>query len=178
MDNKAVRKRNIEWLVEQHGGPTAFGNAIEREQSQVSQWLGEKPIGDKLARHIEAKLRKPTGWLDLPQWKPRLGEGLEALLRVSQPPRLNPETIAITTRALHIILRRRDPKATLNLENIEDAALFAAVYAEAEGNGDELALGAVVADLVAEREARRGRNEGKQVGGVDRGKAGRKTAGK
>jgi hypothetical protein len=67
MDNKAVRRANVAMLVRQHDGPTAFGQRIERDQVQVSQWLGGKPIGDRLARHIEEKLDKPTGWLDVLQ---------------------------------------------------------------------------------------------------------------
>ncbi|MFC0677497.1 hypothetical protein ACFFGH_06490 [Lysobacter korlensis] len=67
MDNKTVRKANVEMLVREHEGPTAFGKAIDREQVQVSQWLGGKPIGDRLARHIEEKLGKPRGWLDVLQ---------------------------------------------------------------------------------------------------------------
>lgn len=171
MDNKAVRHKNIEALVAAHGGPTAFGALVLREQVQVSQWLGGKPIGDQLARHIEKSLKKPTGWLDSPQW---LGAE-NASAGASQSTRLDLETILITTRALMVVLRRRDPDATLDLENREDAELFATVYAEALGSDDELTLGAVVADLVQEREARRGRKN-QQAGGTDRGKARKQAA--
>lgn len=68
MDNKEVRKLNIAWLSERHGGPTAFAALVGRSQVQVSQWVGGTPVGDKLARHIEAKMERKRGWLDSPQW--------------------------------------------------------------------------------------------------------------
>lgn len=64
MDNKAVRKANVAALVRQYGGPTAFGEVVNRRQAQVSQWLGTKPIGDRVARDIERALGKAPGWLD------------------------------------------------------------------------------------------------------------------
>lgn len=172
MDNKAVRKANIQWLVTQHGGPTEFGRLIEREQVQVSQWLGGKPIGDRLARHIESRIGKPTGWLDQPQWF-----GAETRQPESRVARLDPETITITTRALLIFLRRRDPEATLDLTKPEDAELFAEVYAEAAESADALSLGAAVADLVQARGERGRGGEGESSGGPARVKAGRPGAG-
>lgn len=68
LDVKEIRRRNIASLIERHGGPTKFGKDIDRDQSQVSQWLGGKSIGSNLAREIEAKLALPRGWLDQPQW--------------------------------------------------------------------------------------------------------------
>lgn len=71
MDVIEIRRRNIAMLVAKAGGPTLFGKKIERDQAQVSQWLSEgnpKAVGRTLARHIEKRLRKPHGWLDLPQW--------------------------------------------------------------------------------------------------------------
>jgi len=68
MDNKEVRKRNLGWLADQVGGPTALADKLDRTVVQVSQWRGGKGIGDRLARDIEAKLGRPHGWLDTPQW--------------------------------------------------------------------------------------------------------------
>ena len=65
MDNKAVRRANIEMLVEKAGGPTRFGEQVGRDQVQVSQWLGGKNVGDRLAREIEERLGKRKGWLDV-----------------------------------------------------------------------------------------------------------------
>lgn len=102
MDNKLVRRRNIEALVGLAGGPTEFGKQIEREQVQVSQWLGGKNIGDKLARHIEQKLGKPVGWLDSPQWED--DEGLATSSRAgSHPGRLSPTIIADAMRLLRFL---------------------------------------------------------------------------
>lgn len=102
MDNKLVRRRNIEALVSKAGGPTEFGRQIEREQVPVSQWLGGKNIGDKLARHVEAKLGKPVGWLDTPQWE--YDEGLTTSSRSgSQPGRLDPSTIADAMKLLRFL---------------------------------------------------------------------------
>jgi phage repressor protein C with HTH and peptisase S24 domain len=69
MDVIEIRRRNVTMLVDQAGGPTKFGKVVERDQSQVSQWLGEKPIGRALARHIEKSIGKELGWLDRPQWE-------------------------------------------------------------------------------------------------------------
>lgn len=69
MDATTARTHNIRLLVQQAGGPTEFGELIERGQPQVSQWISAtspKPIGNQLARHIEKKLGQEQGWLDRP----------------------------------------------------------------------------------------------------------------
>ena len=176
MDNKAVRARNIEHLVRTHMGPTAFGRLVDRDQVQVSQWLGGKPIGDRLARHIEDSLAKPTGWLDQPHWEDDSG----TLIEGSHAARLDPQTIVDTIWAILVVLRRRDKTATLDLTQLDDAQLFAEVYAEADAMPDTpdggLTLGALVADLVQAREAKRSERTTGEAGGIDRGKAGRKSA--
>jgi phage repressor protein C with HTH and peptisase S24 domain len=68
MEAKEIRRKNVYALVKAMGGPTAFGAAVGRDQVQVSQWTAGKPLGDKLARHIEDSLGKPLGWLDAPHW--------------------------------------------------------------------------------------------------------------
>lgn len=169
MDNKAVRKRNIEWLVGQHGGPTELGKLIERDQVQVSQWRGGKPIGDKLARHIETKLAKPKGWLDQPQWEPN---DSAAAASVSQAGRLDGATITNAQHALLRFLRRRDPNATLDLEDPADAQLFAGALDIIRSNADPFDASARVMVLVEEYEAKkRGRGTDQQDGGAARGKA-------
>jgi transcriptional regulator with XRE-family HTH domain len=88
--------------------------------------------------------------------------------------RLDPAKVADTTKALVIVLGRRGvSSATLDLTDPIDAELFAEAYAELDAMDDapggELALGAVVADLVAKREERRNaRGKGEQAGSVDR----------
>ena len=70
MDNKEVRKLNVDWLArvvsgKSSAGYAALGLALDRSGNLVTQWArGHKAIGDKAARHIEAKLGKPRGWLD------------------------------------------------------------------------------------------------------------------
>lgn len=71
MDVTEIRAKNVTMLVEKHGGPTAFGQRIARDQVQVSQWTSPsnpKPIGGRLARYIEETLGHGKGWLDHPQW--------------------------------------------------------------------------------------------------------------
>jgi hypothetical protein len=71
MDASEIRRRNIEQLVRQAGGPTEFARLVGRDQAQVSQWISvtkPKPIGGRLARDIEERLGHERGWLDRPQW--------------------------------------------------------------------------------------------------------------
>lgn len=68
MEVKQIRLKNLRKLVSDAGGPTAFSEKVDRTPNLVTQWTSSKPIGDKVARHIEEKLRKPRGWLDSPQW--------------------------------------------------------------------------------------------------------------
>jgi hypothetical protein len=99
MDVTTIRARNIAMLVEQRGGPTAFGKEIERDQVQVSQWtshLKPKPIGGRLARYIEEKLGHERGWLDRPQWQ---ADETPAQSQ-SHSLQLDPDTLAETARTL------------------------------------------------------------------------------
>lgn len=69
----ALRHANLLALLADYPSIQAFADAIERSHSQVSQLKnrnrhstsGEpRAIGDDMARHIEAKLGKPVGWMD------------------------------------------------------------------------------------------------------------------
>ena len=42
----------------------AFAAALQISPSMLSQIKSSRPIGDKLARQIEALSQQPTGWLD------------------------------------------------------------------------------------------------------------------
>jgi hypothetical protein len=42
----------------------AFANAVQISPSMWSQIKSSRPIGDKLARQIEAMTGRPVGWLD------------------------------------------------------------------------------------------------------------------
>jgi hypothetical protein len=86
MDVSTTRRLNVAALIEQAGGPTEFGRRIERDQAQVSQWTSQanpKPIGGRLARHIERSLGYEPGWLDTPRSE-------AALSAPSQSMRLDP----------------------------------------------------------------------------------------
>lgn len=120
MDVSTIRKRNIELLVEQFGGPTEFGRMIERDQAQVSQWTSDtkpKPIGGRLARHIESKLGKPNGWMDAPQWD-------AAPLSQSHAVRLDVEMISDVAR----VLQEQFKELGLVYNLAEDPELFAWMY--------------------------------------------------
>lgn len=103
---------------------------------------------------------------------------------VSQLPRFDADKVEDTITALLVVLRRRDPNATINLEDRIDVEMFCEAYAaldqlEEQRQGRE--AGALIADLVAIREERRNARQqggtGQQAGSADRVKAGRKAAG-
>lgn len=52
----------------------AFAQHLEVSPSMWCQIKGSRPIGDKLARQIEASCRQPVGWLD----EERAADGLTA----------------------------------------------------------------------------------------------------
>lgn len=72
MENKDIRKANLEQMLEKHlatSGNTkaSFAELLGISASQFSQLLGEKSVrnvGDKMARKIETSLGLPNGWLD------------------------------------------------------------------------------------------------------------------
>lgn len=70
----AIRTENLIRLVKDKGGLVAFSEKIEREQSQVSQWINNsinsgtgKPrvISTKSCRRIEEVFSLATGWFDV-----------------------------------------------------------------------------------------------------------------
>jgi hypothetical protein len=96
MDVTTTRRLNVTALIEQAGGPTEFGRKIERDQAQVSQWTSStnpKPIGGRLARHIEKSLGHEPGWLDTPHSESELS-------RRSQPMRFDPEIVRDVVQVL------------------------------------------------------------------------------
>lgn len=72
MENKDIRKVNMEIMLEKHlasSGNTkaSFAELLGISASQFSQLLGEKSVrnvGDKMARKTEASLGLANGWLD------------------------------------------------------------------------------------------------------------------
>lgn len=124
MDATTIRRLNITMLVEQSGGPTAFGERVERSQIQVSQWTSAtkpKPIGGNLARDLEKKLGYEPGWLDHPQWP-----GGSAHLQHSQVMRLDPNMIAATHKTLRDLCH--DAGYVYNIE--DDPVRFVLLYQE------------------------------------------------
>jgi phage repressor protein C with HTH and peptisase S24 domain len=70
-----IRRDNIALLVDEFGSLIGLANRLEKDSSQVSQWLhgsihsvtGKKRgLRSASARYIEEKCSKPTGWLDVP----------------------------------------------------------------------------------------------------------------
>lgn len=68
-----IRRHNLAALVREYGSVVALAAAIERSESQVSQWLNAsinsgtgKPRGMRSdsCRHIEKMVGKPIGWMD------------------------------------------------------------------------------------------------------------------
>lgn len=122
MDATSTRAKNIAMLVDQAGGPTAFGKLIDRDQVQVSQWTSltkPKPIGGRLARYIDRRLGRDPGWLDRPQW----GEAEAAAASNSQSVRLDPEIVSSTHQALKEMYALKG-----RVYHEEDVARFVLVY--------------------------------------------------
>lgn len=78
MENKEIRRANMLWLAEQHGGLQALADATKTSAKYLSQvktrWQG-RGMGDKVAEQIEDALKKGRGWMDRLQVPPhRVGE--------------------------------------------------------------------------------------------------------
>lgn len=135
-----------------------------RTQGLVSQYLsGKIPLNYKAVMAFADALGVyPTAIRsDLPE--------MALALDASQHRRLDPEKIVITTRAINRILDRRTTGLRLDLTLPLHAELFAEVYAECQAmtEPEEADMLLVVVDLMAAREAKRGK-EGEQTGGADR----------
>jgi hypothetical protein len=67
-DINDIRRANARELATKLCGNLAsFADKIDRAPTQVSRFMGKnpnKPIGTKLARHIEQCFNKESGWLD------------------------------------------------------------------------------------------------------------------
>jgi hypothetical protein len=133
MDVTEIRRRNVSLLIDQSGGPTEFGRRIERDQAQVSQWTSAanpKPIGGRLARHIESKVGQSDGWLDAPHFATK-----SAPESHSQSVRPDPEIVRDVARALQEVF------AELGYEpfdpaKLDDAELFVELYQRVLARGD------------------------------------------
>lgn len=88
----------------------------------------------------------------------------------SQSAGLLPGKVMSTTKALLTFMRRRDPKATLDLSTQDDAELFAGVYAVALAlpasptEDQQIEFAAKVEDLISARERRDERTRSQSTG--------------
>lgn len=71
IDNKEIRRANLLGLIAVLDGNNmaAFGRRVAADPSLFSQIKnGTRQMGDRLARKIEVAIKKPHGWMDLPQF--------------------------------------------------------------------------------------------------------------
>jgi phage repressor protein C with HTH and peptisase S24 domain len=66
MTNKELRRKKLAGLITQYGSQKAFGDVVSKDPAMFSQIMnGTRNMGDRLARDIEQKLGKNTGWFDV-----------------------------------------------------------------------------------------------------------------
>ncbi len=135
-----TRHANLLSLIEKAGSVQAFANLVERSHSQISQLknrskhskTGEpREVGDDMARHIEAKLSLPVGWMDVPPGAPDgqpAGSPAEAQVARAQSPGDALMMVATSVRGLFPEQREQIAQlATMLIKNGPSAALAAAV---------------------------------------------------
>lgn len=67
----AIRRANLQALVEQEGAQVAVARRIRKDKNQIHQWLlppdqpSARNMGNRSAREIEAEFGKPIGWIDV-----------------------------------------------------------------------------------------------------------------
>lgn len=65
MENKTVRRLNLDGLIAQFGTIAALAKATGTVANYLSQVRnGHRDMGDDIARRLEDALNKKTGWLD------------------------------------------------------------------------------------------------------------------
>jgi len=68
MENKEIRRRNLLRLAGEYGTLKALAEATKTDPAHLSQIKNQtRDMGDDVARRFERRLRKPVGWMDLPQ---------------------------------------------------------------------------------------------------------------
>lgn len=178
-DLEAAARLRAEWAARKQDRGLTQEKMAERlggkTQGLVSQYLsGKIPLNYRalLAFSDALGIYPETIRTDLPEQQV---SGSYRVRDASQPARLDPEKIEITTRAINRVLDRRVKGLTLDLTDRMDAEIFAEAYAECDAMPEptEADMVFVVVDLLDARGGRRG-SEGKQAGSTDRGK-GRKA---
>lgn len=134
MDIFEIRHRNLMLILAALEARGVTKNKDQAQQlgalgaSYLSQLKARKNLGDATARKIEVATRRPTGWMDQPQWighqQPAHGQG-------SQSMRLDPEIINGVARAM------QDTADELNITlGIKDSIeLFAELYGRVGDSG-------------------------------------------
>lgn len=67
MEVQDIRRKRLRELVDERsaGNITAFADKVKKSSSQINDMLAaRKPFGEKVARDLERRCRKPEGWLD------------------------------------------------------------------------------------------------------------------
>lgn len=68
MDNKTIRRKNLEQLIAEYGGQKRLADRTGMNASMFSQIVNRtRDMGDNFARRLENSLGKTPGWLDMPQ---------------------------------------------------------------------------------------------------------------
>jgi DNA-binding transcriptional regulator YdaS (Cro superfamily) len=122
-DIHEIRKKNFKALVAQWEGPTNLAKKLGYTgPSYVSQMVsGNRPITEKTARQIEAKLDLAIGWLDTAHTGPQAAR--PAILDTTDLARI----ISLLTTALE--------EARVKMQPAKFAELVAMVYEDAQERG-------------------------------------------
>jgi hypothetical protein len=81
MDNKTIRRLNLDGLIAEAGTIEALARKTSTDPNYLSQIRGGfREMGEDYARRIEAGLEKPVGWMDALQFSP--AGGADELIRI------------------------------------------------------------------------------------------------
>lgn len=72
MENKEIRRANLDALIAQMGSAKAVADATDTDVTYIRNIKNNvRDMGDEIARRFEEKLHKPRGWMDALQTRPR-----------------------------------------------------------------------------------------------------------
>lgn len=95
-----IRLENARKLAKSFKTKAAFANAIGKQPTQVSRFMGKNPtkrIGDDVARDIEIAFGLEEGYLDLQHYEIGISDINEALAKSS------PRTVSVLTEIKELI---------------------------------------------------------------------------
>lgn len=76
MENNDIRRANLNLLIDEFKTIRALADQVDTAPNYISEIKnGVRNMGHKLARKIEEKAGKPSGWLDQLHTDPALGQG-------------------------------------------------------------------------------------------------------